>query len=188
MAGYNDIQVGRYNRLIQKLLSMKGPRTLDTIPSELIPVLPLFHGQENRYLEAWDSFFSRQFIGAAVGANSGARLRNPKGSNVIAVVEKVFCFIQAASDFLLLQSVTSDTDLGAPTPGSPRLAERQMPASTSIFSAQTTAPAGAATLFVAPGVSNTPIDVIQTVNQEFVLSPGTAFQIITNGTNLALDV
>ncbi len=90
MARFNEILVGRYNRMVQKLLSMKGTATLVTFSDEAMAVLPLFYGAENRYLEGWDRF------GVAVGTAAGAagnrtvwRLRNPTNSNVVTVVEKI---------------------------------------------------------------------------------------------------
>ncbi len=90
MAVYNEILVGRYNRLLQKLLSMKGPAAMNTLAPEMMAVLALFHGVENRYLEGWDRFATANVVAAGgVGLLSAAQLRNPAGSNVIAVMEGV---------------------------------------------------------------------------------------------------
>jgi hypothetical protein len=90
MAKYNELQVGRFNRLAQKLLSLKGPASLDQLDNNLKLVLPLFWGAEGRYLEAWD-LFGQDGTVAAPGAGNGATLtlRNPTGSNVIAVVYRI---------------------------------------------------------------------------------------------------
>jgi hypothetical protein len=83
----NEILVGRYNRLVQKLLSLKGPASLVQLRGEMGVELPLFHGAENRYLEAWDLFgLVRSNAAPGVGFGSTVTLRNPLGSNVIAVV------------------------------------------------------------------------------------------------------
>lgn len=87
MARFNEILTGRYNRLMQKLLSMKGGASLVTLSDEMFAVLPLFHGVENRYLEGWDRFNLAVAISAVAGQLSQAQWRNPVGSNVIAVIE-----------------------------------------------------------------------------------------------------
>jgi hypothetical protein len=89
MAKYNELLVGRYNRFVQKLLSMKGPASLESLNPELQVVLATFHGVENRYLEGWDRFA----VGVTVAANAGQisqfRFRNPAASNVMAVLEVI---------------------------------------------------------------------------------------------------
>jgi hypothetical protein len=89
VALFNEILVGRYNRFLYKLLSMKGGSPSPQLASEITPAITLFNGAENRYLEAWDRFGSFISFAAGGAANRSAmRLRNPTGSNVVAVVEK----------------------------------------------------------------------------------------------------
>jgi hypothetical protein len=89
MAGYNSINVGRYNRWIQKLLSMKGPVTLESINPELHPVLQTYHGIEELVHQGWD-MFGTAFTQNAVAAQFPAqRFRNPTGSNIVAVFTKI---------------------------------------------------------------------------------------------------
>jgi hypothetical protein len=91
MARFNEILVGRYNRLIQKLLGMKGDASLFQFSTEMMAVLPMYSGAENRYLEQWDRFGMSQSPGAGgAGNRTGIRIRNPGSSNVIAVIEKLF--------------------------------------------------------------------------------------------------
>lgn len=87
MARYNELQVGRFNRALQKLFSMKGPASLVTLSDEIFPIHAFQNGIENRYLEAWDRFGVVQTVAAAAANFSMAQLRNPAGSNVIAVIE-----------------------------------------------------------------------------------------------------
>jgi hypothetical protein len=90
MAGYNEILVGRYNRMLQKLLSMKGGAAMNTLSGELAATLSVFYGVENRYLESWGRFgvAIAQAAGGA-GTRASFRIDNPKGSNIIAVIEKL---------------------------------------------------------------------------------------------------
>src|SRR6266851_4747570 len=60
MARFNEILVGRYNRSLQKLLSMKGQAVMPQLASELQPTFSFFSGAENRYLESWERFGNRQ--------------------------------------------------------------------------------------------------------------------------------
>jgi hypothetical protein len=138
MAKFNEILVGRYNRFMQKLLSMKGPAAMSQLASEMQAVLPLFNGAENRNLEGWDLFgVSMSPLGG--GAQSAAtRLRNPVGSNMIAVVHGLIISAgavaqnpavfqtQLTADLTTVQNVTTS-----------RLDARGRPQPTSILS-QTT--------------------------------------------------
>ena len=71
MARFNEILVGRYNRLIQKLFGMKGDAALFQFSTEMMAVLPMFMGNENRYLESW-TLFGLSLQQAAVAANTSA--------------------------------------------------------------------------------------------------------------------
>jgi hypothetical protein len=98
MARFNEILVGRYNRLLQKLYSMKGPVPAPQLASEISTTFNLFNGPENRYLESW-ALFQRAIIFAAVAAQVNAvRLRNPAGSNVVGVVTLIQLATGAALD------------------------------------------------------------------------------------------
>lgn len=89
MARFNEILVGRYNRFAQKFFSMKGGAALPTLNPDLGFVLPLFHGIENRYLEGWGLFSTDVFQPAPGAGNTQlTQVRNPVGSNVIAVVTR----------------------------------------------------------------------------------------------------
>jgi len=89
MAKFNEILVGRYNRFAQKLFQLKGAAPCPQLASEITLSHPLFHGHENRLIEGWNTYSYSIQLGASVGNANGFRLRNPTGSNVIAVVEKV---------------------------------------------------------------------------------------------------
>jgi len=88
MAVYNEIGIGRWNRFIQKITDIKGSPPARQLASEIVFQHPIFSGQENRYLESWDRFGAGIVVGPIAAQNSGFRLTNPTGSNVIIVVEK----------------------------------------------------------------------------------------------------
>ena len=90
MARFNEILAGRFNRALQKFLSMKGGPPAAQLASE-IGAMFVFNrmGADFRYLESWNRYGVTFTIGG-VALNQGTfRLRNPLGSNVIAVVEKL---------------------------------------------------------------------------------------------------
>lgn len=93
MARYNEILVGRFNRHLQKLLGMKGPAVMAQLASDLQPVLPFVHGIENDYLSSWNHFGQHEVVASpGAGLIGAVRLRNPAGSNMIAVIKKVIFF------------------------------------------------------------------------------------------------
>ncbi len=185
MARFNEILVGRYNRLVQKLFSMKGPASLVTLSDEMMSVLPLFYGAENRYLEGWDRFGFNVSIAGTVGNNSGCRVRNPAGSNVVAVFEKITVVPLTAADQPLLQIIGGTAaDLGTlVASANSRIDPRGRSQFTVAFSKAS--PAANPGVFVDQlglglglGGEYIPTDVA-----ELPLLPGDAYQISTNVLN-----
>lgn len=86
MAVYNEILAGRFNRFVQKLLSIKGPVSLVAASPDLVFQHPVFHGAENRYLEGWDSFGVAATTSAVAAQLSELSFRNPVNSGIGAVV------------------------------------------------------------------------------------------------------
>src|SRR5713226_9548531 len=89
MAIFNEILVGRYNRALQKLLAIKGSPPLRQLGGEMMPVISIFRGVEDRYLESWDRFGIVMQSTGGVGQFPAVRIRNPAGSNIMAVLEKI---------------------------------------------------------------------------------------------------
>lgn len=88
MALFNEIQVGRFNRYVQKLFAIKGGPPMPTLASDLQMIYPFKTGQENRYLEGWDLYGRTLTVTGLAGNASIFVVRNPKGSNAIAVISK----------------------------------------------------------------------------------------------------
>ncbi len=80
MARYNEILVGRYNRRLQKLFSMKGEPPAPQLSTEIGTTLNLFSGIEERYLEGWAVFSLHVNNTVGAGVNAGVRFRNPVAS------------------------------------------------------------------------------------------------------------
>jgi hypothetical protein len=101
MAVYNEIQIGRINRFLQKYLAIKGGPPAPQLAADITTALNLWNGVENRYLEGWNRF-AGSFGTVAQAANTSAiKLRNPATSNVIIVIEQ-----------LAAQSNIADANLG----------------------------------------------------------------------------
>ncbi len=186
MARYNEILVGRVNRALQKLLGMKGDAVSPQLAGEIVPgvVIPL--GAEFRYLEAWDRYgaFITQ---AAVAAQQGQiQLRNPAGSNVVAVFEKID-LSSGAADQPGMQIKSTGVDLAtAITLGSNRFDNRSRPTPTLIAS-RTTAVLAAPTQYQGAIAANGTLQVIFTDIQEIPLLPGDAVQVQSNVVNQAFS-
>ncbi len=185
MARFNEILVGRYNRYLQKLLSMKGPASLVSLSDELSTVFPLFSGAENRWLEAWQKF-GINFTVAAVAAQVGAvRLRNPIGSNVVAVIERAWAFNATATvDQPLFQiNKFSGADLAA-TGNGQRFDARGIQASSLVASAgAAAAPSIGGGFCQGIFAANQIFELITTDIDEIPLAPGDSFQMQSNVVN-----
>lgn len=188
MAIYNEILSPRYSRFIQKLFSMKGSSPVKALAGELQTVFNIFGGVENRALEEWSRFGAVGDAGPTAANQSGVRFRNPAGSNVVAVLEKL-TIAAAANDRLLVQqgqpaAGVQVVDLATivPVQGN-RFDPRGLQAPTLVESQQATAAAIPAmpaqfTFWGELMLANTPYDVIWFENQEISIFPGEAIQVV----------
>jgi hypothetical protein len=191
MARYNEILVGRYNRFMQKLLSMKGPASLTQLSGEVQTVFPFFSGVENRTLESWQRFGLNIQQTSLAANNSIIQIRNPVGSNIIAVFEKITdTNTQAAVNFngLALGAKTSDlTTLVAPT-NVVRMDPRGQQSTNLILSKQNSVGGGlpnSIAIWQDPVGNN--YDVIAFEDQEVTLLPGDALQVVSFGLAVQLN-
>jgi hypothetical protein len=193
MALINELQVGRFNRLAQKLLSMKGHAAVNTLSPELSFAVNPFHGAENRYLESWDLFGVTVAQAAIVGQVAVFSLRNPAGSNVVAVVTRAQLVdgaagTAAATDTLALaRNATTDQNNLTAALGWDL---RGRPSSSLIFSNNTGAPAatGGTLLGIASqtGAVNATLEFIPGGGiNEIPLMPGTALRMAASANNIA---
>jgi len=185
MALFNEILTGRFNRALQKYLGMKGgPPSPQLSPDIQIGIgLPL--GEEFRFLEQWYLFSVAQTVAAAAANFVQMRLRNPAGSNVVAVFTKVAIIaVSAGSRDLAIGAATTDLT----TVNNTLIATRdnrqgiQGGGSALVFStAQNAAPArpggGLANSFLGAYGANTVNDIMVKDTDEIVLVPGNALQI-----------
>jgi hypothetical protein len=188
--GFNQIQTGRFNRLIQKLFSIKGAASLTEIGAEIIPSLNIDLGVEARYLQSWERFAGLLTV-AAVSTKFGVvQLRNPLGSNVVAVIEQAT--FTNISDTPLIQILTStNTDLTtvvALTNTALDGRTRQNPSL--IYSTENdfvAALTGTVAWAGSTGAANT-VDAIIDENQEIPILPNTVVKFAANTANVAVRV
>lgn len=190
MAKYNEILVGRFNNALKKLFGMKGPAPSPQLSGEITAALPLFFGAEARFLEEWH-LFALQIQLAAGGAGNRAqvKVRNPAGSNVIAVFQKI-AFVSALADQPFInQERPSTTDLAAfPAADVTSLDARTGRRSTSMVLSQNNAgpsavPGNGVWIGGYPAASQ--IEAVTTDIQEFPLLPGDAYSFACGTLNQA---
>lgn len=195
MAIYNEILAGRFARGLQKLFAMKGGVPAKQLAGEITPVLPLLVGVENRFLESWDRFATPLHVAAGgAGFNSAIRIRNPKGSNLIAVFEKIaFLNIDtAAADTPSVQIAPAIADYAtAINFGNTRLDARTSRQTTGLIGTQandaTAVGLGQSVMRVAFQASQM-VDCILFEEQELTLLPGDTLQGITGAQNFPLEI
>jgi hypothetical protein len=184
MAVYNEILVGRYNRWFQKVTGIKGGAPVKQLGSEILPVLPILHGIEERYLYSWFRFRAATTSGPIAAVTSGLRIRNPAGSNVIACIEssRLHAIPADAAYVATLNrgqiGVDLDTTAGL-AGGSQREDPRGQAASTCILSINTVAlvTLNNATQIMSQVVAPSGVDdSVRTQNQEILLFPGDSLQ------------
>src|SRR5882762_11640733 len=87
MAIFNESLVGRYDRLGSRLHNVKGHPVHPQVSPEIQHVIVLENDRpEFRYLEGTKPLSARTAHAPGAGNIAGARLRNPAGSGVLAVV------------------------------------------------------------------------------------------------------
>jgi hypothetical protein len=185
MAKFNEILSGRFNRALQKLLSMKGGPPASQLSTEIGVQFPLPLGVEFRYLEQWERFGSFNAQAGTVGNFSQVRLRNPAGSNVVGVVEKI-TFAFTVIDVVTVSLAPVGTDLVTPILTQSRMDARSRGVGALILSQGTPATLPATNLWGADAAANADQDVILDEGQEITVLPGDAVTLASNTANTLL--
>lgn len=188
MARFNEILVGRYNRFLQKFLSIKGGPPSPQLASEIMATWAMFHGAENRYLEGWDQY-SASFSLAAGGAGNVdmLRVRNPVGSNVIAVVFKA-SIANLLSDGCVLESGPIAADLIPNAVVNNRMDARSRPQTAMNISTTGAAAIPLIVRAIANIQANQTYDFITFEDQEIPILPGDAIQLRQTTNNQAVSL
>ena len=179
MAKFNEILVGRFNKALQKLTGMKGPAPAPQMATEIMPVIEIFHGVEDRALEDWYRFGFTFETAAIAGQQNAIRFRNQTTDRMV-VFEKILVMNRSAAvaEYVLEQG-TSALDLGSILILNANLSwdKRRNIGSTLVSSngLATALPLIRADVII-PGLGGN-WDFITSINQEVILSPGEAIQI-----------
>jgi hypothetical protein len=190
---FNEILAPRFARHLQKVFGIKGAVPVPTLASDVAAVYPLFAGVEQRYHESWERFAFMLSMSAVALKLNNLRFRNPVGSNVVAVVEKLK-MLTIAADNPFLNGGTAVADLvTVQVLTGCRLDARSRPTPTCIISNENVAAVTALTnpvnrdqiQFGATGGSQ---DVIIDENQEMPVLAGDAFQVQSNTAAVGLTV
>jgi hypothetical protein len=191
MAIYNEILVGRFNRALQKLLGIKGgppaPQLASDIGAEY--ELETLSSVENRYLVGWERFANVTSQPAGAAQTGSVRMRNPAGSNVVAVMELIRGVQNPSANTADIYQLSQNgpnftTDLTTPIAQTTlRLDPRGRPSPTLIASRQN---AFAITGAIVGGISLQVAgfgDFVINPNQEYPLLPGEALTVTSTTVN-----
>lgn len=183
-----DIWLGRFSRWVEKFFNVKGgPSLLDLSPS-VMPTLALDRGVDHRYLEGWNRFGNNAVVAAVAASFGNIKLRNPVGSNVMVVIERLLWY--AAGDSPQMGWGTTTTDLTTIIVNTfSRFDPRGNPQPTLIFSSQSTA-----TVFTGPVIQipagntgATQAEFVTSLNTEIPIIPGNAIQLQSVVANIAVN-
>lgn len=107
----NTIGVGRFNRLLQKLMEIKADPPASELAGEIMPVFPVEEfSYEHRFL-ANTRLAGGGATGAAAAAQlSAVRLRNPASSGALFIVEKAVITLGATGVIGLRRGIGTATD------------------------------------------------------------------------------
>lgn len=146
------------------------------------PVIPYLEGNEDRYLQGWNRYFFSLGITGGAGQSAQSQLRNPVGSGIIAVLERLGIRTNTASTSAITVGYQSGPAAIADltTIGSAgRIDGRIQPGSTMIPSTTTNGAVFVPAIFQLT-VTGTESQLIVTPNQEVVFTPGSAISIFDN--------
>lgn len=186
MALFNEILAARFNAFLQKHFSMKGSAPSPQLAGELMPVLIFLSGVESLFHQGWERFGSAGQIGAVALQNSVFRLRNPVGSNVIAVIENLIVSADIAANFSI-EMTSPGVDLVGSLPRIP-IDTRGRTNSTLVATTGNNVPIGASSLMWVTLNALVSFSLITSDPQTLVLNPGRTLEIKTSTVNTFLSV
>lgn len=170
MAKFNEILVGRFNRFLQKVLSMKGGPPAPQLATEIGLNIEMFQADDLDY--RWTAqirSFANLLTSPAVAAQlSAARLFNPVTSGVVIVLEKI-TIAGGGNDVTVTRGPFPGANLAAPVSGANRDA-RIVGGSAAQLSVSSAAATTGANIWLAGAVATA--DVILDEHQEIAVVPG----------------
>jgi hypothetical protein len=179
------LYAGRFNRWIEKFFSTKeGRSSLNSISPEIQPQINIFSGEEDRYLQGWIRSEVYNQVAAVAAQFGRLQIRNPKGNQVIVVIEAA-SYWASATDFPALILVHSElADLSNfPNMTSARLDSRTSNSSTVVSVGATAAGFSGGAQIQRVCLANTTTDFILNPNQEMIILPGETLQFSSANVN-----
>lgn len=181
----SNISIQRLNRWLEKQFNIKGGPTLLDVDGAIRAVIVIASGVETRAHEGWNRYATSASQAAVAAQLSALRFRNPPGSNVIAVFEKITVIASTAADFPRVVLQAGSTDFATPIV-SQRADPRGQLLPTLIATSGTNATQQGGNFMQGQYVAGGSYDFIQTINQEIVCAPGDSVTLWAETVNLQL--
>lgn len=182
--------VSRISQWIEKRYNAKGGNVITDVDPSAIVQLPVLIGVEERYGQGWNTYNGSTDVAAVAAQFSRTLLRNPKGSNVLAVVEQIFSTLPF--DYTM---ENGQPDLANVQPAGTflrRLDSRSgFTDSTCVLSSDTNAtaiPGAANVLMKYFGTGTAVVQAIVTVNQEIPILPGDGLWFVSDAVNTRIAI
>jgi hypothetical protein len=196
MARFNEILAPRFNRFLTKMLSMKGGAPAPQLSGDIIPTLPLEEiSVESRFHAGWNRYAVGITVNAVGAQNNAVQIRNPRGSNVVAVLEDISYSIGGGGNGLEVDlegivgtSAAQDVDLGVVNQGIPLDARNASAGAVCQISSANNVALSAATVERWIASSSTMGYVIRTKDQQIQVLPGTIYRVVQVTVNLPIFV
>lgn len=183
MALFNELQVGRFNGVLHKLLNMKDNAPAPQLAGDIVAGITLESDRpEWAYLGGTNLLIARGFVAGVAAQVSQAQLFNPANSNVLVVVDRILMYSTAAvSRFTVNRTAAIPGGSGA---GSARDFRLGPPGGASTARVLGITPAGASVLSL--GEMGAPANVTASWDLPLILAPGTG--IAVNNQTVAADL
>lgn len=180
-----SISIQRLNRWIEKIFNIKGGPTLLDVDSAIRAVYVIQDGVETRAHQGWNRYATNVLSAGVAAQFSAIRFRNPTGSNVIGVFEKIVAITAGATDTpkVILQAGSTDF-AGAVV--SQRMDPRGQLLPTLIATSGSNASQQGGNFLQAGLATTGSVDFIITINQEVVAAPGDSVTLWGNVLNQAV--
>jgi len=190
MARLNEILVGRFNRVFQKVYGIKGPAPVSTLAPEIMPVHSIFAGIEQRYVDGWNRYAFATLIVATAAQTDAVLFRNPVGSNVIAVLERMSIYSGTAQEIILTMGPQS-VDLPTTTFSGFPVDGRQTANSKAVLTPSISVASPAGLTFTYDRFllqASVERELWLNSHQEICLTPGQAIQLTEQTVNTSLKI
>lgn len=179
----SSLYVARLNRFVERIFNVKGgPAVVDIDPTVHFEV-QFKSGVEDRYLQGWERFAVNLSVTGGAAQTGAIQFRNPAGSNVLIVFEKIMITALTVADTPTLQrSGPNTTDL----PTVVALTNNRMPdgrgrSTPSVIASTSTNATGTGLSMARASLAiNANYDFIQNEEMQIPVLPDNAVSIISN--------